>query len=119
MLLQRFEEVSNLQSSVFWQIRAVNSVSNSIVAKFTSKIMLNLSINLPDSVGTQMFRDLWVVGATQLSKGGDNVLLAHFKRDHRAIRQMLNQGKVLGKDTLVNREEFFDHGSGQVKHLHG
>lgn len=74
---------------------------------------------LPDSVGTQMFGDLWVMGATQLSQGGDNILLAHFQGDYRPIRQMLNQGKVLRKHTLVNREEFLDYGSGQVKHLHG
>ena len=65
-----------------------------------------------------MLGDLRVVRATKISESSHNVILSHFKGDHRSVCHMLNKRNVLWKDTLIDVVELLDHWASQVEEFH-
>jgi len=107
VLLEGLEEVLNLKGAIFGHVGAVHCVSNSIVAKLS-----------PECVGAQVLGNLGVVGTAQFTQSVSDIFLSHLERDHGTRAHVFDQGKVLGKHTLVNVEELLHDGAGQVEHFH-
>lgn len=59
-----------------------------------------------------------VVGTTELAERSNSVLLANLKSNHGATCHVLNNGQVLGDDSLVDTVEFLDDSTAQVEELH-
>ncbi len=63
--------------------------------------------------------NFWVVRSAKGSKRCHSVLLTNLKSNHRATREVLDKGQVLGKYILVNTVEFFNNRLAEVEKLHG
>ena len=126
MLLQKLEEVLDFEAAILRHVCAVNGVSNSVLAKFSSKqnkckmirIVRYNSEYLPEGVGAQVSSDLGIVGTTELSEGGHSVLLADFKGDNGTSGKVLDDGEVLREHTLIHIHEFLNNRTVQVEELH-
>lgn len=79
--------------------------------------MLTITV-LPQGLFPQVLGNFRVVRATKISEGGHNVILSHFKCDHRSICHVLNKRYVLWENALVDIVEFLNYWASQVKEFH-
>lgn len=65
-----------------------------------------------------MLGNLRVMRTTKISEGSHNIILSHFKSDHRSVCHMLNKWHVLREDTLIDVVELLDHRASQIEKFH-
>jgi len=107
VLLQQLEEVLSLDAAILGHVRAVNGVPNSVLSELSS-----------NGVGAQMSSNFGVMRTAKLPECGYGVLLTNLEGDDGAARKVLDDGKVLWQNTLVDLVEFLDDSTVHHEELH-